>query len=1047
MIFLLFSLCIFAQEKQIKGTVKDGLGEPLMGATVSVKDFPKVGTATNFDGEFALKIPDKAKVLIVSYIGMNKQEVPITSSNISIVLEEEASLLDEVVVIGYETIKRKDLTGSVASLQGDAVQSVPVTNVTEALAGKLSGVQISSTEGSPDADIKIRVRGGSSITQDNSPLYIVDGFPVTSISDIPASEIASIDVLKDASSTAIYGSRGANGVIIVTTKSGKEGKFTASYNVYAGIKKIAKKLDVLSVQDYLLWQYESALLRNQGKSDTYDKYFGTYQDMNLFDGEKGNDWQDLVFGRTGYMVSQNINLSGGSDKFTYSFNYAHMKDKAIMIGSDYKRDNIALKLKHKPLSNLTFDYSLRYADTKINGGGMNDKNEKSSSDARLKHSVIYSPLPIQGEDDGSEELTASDLVNPYQAIDDTEQVQTRKQYTMAGGVTWKVTKYLTLKSDMTLDHYNSETNRFYGTSTYYVRNNAPSGYENLPAVELENKTNNKFGNSNTLNFNFAPFLGKKSKHSANILLGQERYVTTYKTLSTSTFGFPADWDANMSFYHVAPKGLSYVKNTKSPDDKLLSFFGRANYDYDSKYLFSGTFRADGSSKFGKGNKWGYFPSLAGAWRISAEPFMEPTKNWLNDLKLRLSYGAAGNNNIPSGQIEALYSSSNTSWIDNNSIYLSTSKIMFNPDLKWETTYTKNAGLDIVLLKNRLNMSIEYYHNNTKDLLNLLPIPGSGYDYQYRNMGESTSRGTDISLTYYAVATKDFDLTLNFNISFNKTKIKSLGMSDYYESSGWSSDITHDFLIAEGGAVGQMYGYKLAGRYEVSDFEGYDAANDKWILKDGVFDSSSLVSNNKNVRPGDMKLVDGEKHVIGNANPKHTGGFTISSRYKNFDLSAAFSWSYGNDVYNANKIEFTSTGKYKYRNMITEMASGNRWTNLLPDGTISNDPTQLAEMNKNTTMWSPVTKSLIFTDWAVEDGSFLRLNTLTLGYTLPPALLRDYKVSNLRFYVSAYNVFCITSYSGYDPEVSTRRKTNLTPGVDYSAYPRSRQFMLGANLTF
>lgn len=366
-------------------------------------------------------------------------------------------------------------------------------------------------------------------------------------------------------------------------------------------------------------------------------------------------------------------------------------------------------------------------------------------------------------------------------------------------------------------------------------------------------------------------------------------------------------------------------------------------------------------------------------------------------------------------------------------------------------------MDFTVLGGKLNGSIEAYLNTTKDLLIQFPVSGTGYDYQYRNMGETQNKGIEATLNWTAIDKKNFGLSFSANIGFNKNKIKDLGiMNDFGAETYWaSSEIGYDFWIAKGGAVGKMYGYRSAGRYEVSDFEGYDATSKKWILKEGVTDASAVVGT---LRPGMMKLqnIDGsednkvtsdDREIIGDANPLHTGGFTINARAYGFDLSANFNWSYGNDVYNANKIEFTQTGKYQYRNMISDMADGKRWTNLNADGTICNDPTKLAEMNANTTMWSPYTARMVFSDWAVEDASFLRLNTLTLGYTLPKALLNKVKIQNLRFYVTGYNLFCITNYSGYDPEVSTIRKTNLTPGVDYSAYPKSRQFVIGVNLNF
>jgi TonB-linked SusC/RagA family outer membrane protein len=488
---------------------------------------------------------------------------------------------------------------------------------------------------------------------------------------------------------------------------------------------------------------------------------------------------------------------------------------------------------------------------------------------------------------------------------------------------------------------------------------------------------------------------------------------------------------------------------------LTSFFGRANYNYKGRYILSGTFRADGSSKFAKGNRWGYFPSAAAAWRISDESFMQWTESWLNDMKIRFSYGTAGNNNIPSGLINQVFVSTNTEWINGTGNFWAPSKTMANPDLKWETTYTRNIGIDYAFLKSRLTGSFEFYLNTTKDLLIAFPVAGTGYDVQYRNMGETQNKGVEFSMNWIAFDKKDFGLNFNFNIGFNRNKIESLGMmKDFTAASGWAStDIGADYIIATGGSVGEMYGYKSAGRYEVSDFEGYDAVNKVWTLKSGVADASGVVGT---IRPGSMKLRDldgngkidvNDRTSIGNANPKHTGGFSVNTRYKGFDLSAVFNWSYGNDVYNANKIEFTSTSKYQYRNMIDDMADGKRWTNVDTDGNLVNDPTKLAEMNAKTTMWSPYTGRFIFSDWAVEDGSFLRLSTLTLGYNLPSLMLKKVKINSLRLYVTAYNVFCLTNYSGFDPEASTRRQTALTPGVDYSAYPKSRQVVFGVNLAF
>ena len=1054
----LISLSVSAQNVTVKGTVKDKTGETVIGASVVEKGNTSNGTITDIDGNYTISVPANATI-VFSYVGMTTQEASVKGkTQIDIVMEDDAQALEEVVVIGYGAVKRKDLTGSVATVSSDVLAAVPVASATEALTGKMAGVQITTTEGSPDAEMKIRVRGGGSITGDNTPLFIVDGFPVESISDIPASDIEDITVLKDASSTAIYGSRGANGVILVTTKSGKEGKINVSYNAYYSWKKIAKTLDVLDPYDYAKWQYEQALLRGNSYVEDYESYFGSYEDLDMYKNIPYNDWQDLTFGRTGNTFNHNLSITGGSEKIKYAFSYSHMNDKAIMEGSDYKRDNFNLKLNTKPVKNVTLDFSIRYSETNIGGGGANDVSSTYDSDKRLKYSVIYTPIPLENMDSsaGSSDDDLGNLYHPLTAISDNDRDQERKTLNMSGSFGWEIFKNFKFKTELGYDDYRNDDLRFYGLTTYYVKNVPSAENQNLPAIQIANTNRHKFRNTNTISYDFSD-LFKGDSHHLNAMIGHEWIITKSSKLTNIVHGFPETFTAADAWKLTSMGPPFSIDNFYDPDDKLLSYFGRINYDYQSKYLLSATFRADGSSKFAAGNQWGYFPSAAVAWRVSSENFMEGTKEWLDDLKLRFSYGTAGNNNIPSGQMVQTYSNSATSWINGFSNYWAPSKTMANPDLKWETTITRNLGLDFTVLGGKLNGTIEAYLNTTTDLLIQFPVGGTGYDTQYRNMGKTENKGIEASINWTIVNKKDWGVSFNANIGFNKNTIKDLGMmNDFGAETYWaSSEIGNDFWIAKGGSVGQMYGYRSDGRYEASDFVGYDAATDSWILKEGVVDASAVVGK---IRPGSMKMknIDGsednkvttdDREIIGDANPLHTGGFGISAYAYGFDLSANFNWSFGNDVYNANKIEFTQTGKYQYRNMTSEMADGKRWTNLRADGTLSTDLEELAAMNANTTMWSPLTDRMIFSDWAVEDGSFLRLNTLTLGYTLPKSLLSKVKIQNLRFYVTGYNLFCLTSYTGYDPEVSTIRKTNLTPGVDYSAYPKSRQFVVGVNLNF
>lgn len=1055
-----------AQGKTVNGTVKDPEGVTMPGVSVFEKGTNN-GTTTDADGKFSISVGENA-VLVFSFIGMMPKEVVVGSqTSLDVSMQTDISQLDEVVVVGYGTVKKSDLTGSVGSVSGDDLKKMPVATVAETLTGRMAGVQVSSTEGSPDAEIRIRVRGGTSLSQDNNPLYIVDGFPIASINDISPSDIESISILKDASSTAIYGSRGANGVVIITTKGGtSDGKVSVSYNTFAGYKRIAKTMDVLEPEDYVKWQYEYAMLRNN--LDSYEQYFGTFQDMGLYSGLKGNDWQRQVYGRTGNVFSNDLSVRGGTDKFNYSINYARFQEKAIMIGSDYKRDNITMKMNNKPNDKIEIGFSLRYSATEINGGGANEQNERSSADSRLKHSVSYAPIPIPGlvadADDTNEQL-AGDLTNPIRATWDNDRYQERNNYNVGGSFGWKIIDNLKLKIEGGLDNYNTLDYRFYGLTTYYAKNQGA----NAPAVVMAEGKSIRLRNTNTLSYDFKKLLNNDN-HRINLLLGHEVLTNQSNRLTSTIHGFDDFYTSDTAFKLTSQGTPVSVDNFYSPNDNLLSFFAQVNYSFKGRYLIDAVYRADGSSKFLGNNIWGYFPSVSGAWKVSEEGFMQGVSSWLNDVKLRAGYGAVGNNNIPAGQTFQFFESGTgapLTWLNDINTYWAASKTMANPDLKWETTYTTNIGLDFGLLQNRIQGTVELYRNITDNLLVRFPTIGSGYDDQFRNIGKTENKGVELSFTYAVIDQAKYGLNISFNTSFNRNKIVSLGSLDEITAgtnSNWAStQIGSDYQVKVGNSLGAMYGYVNDGRYEVSDFEGYDAGTGRWILKGGVADASGVVGSAVgNARPGMMKLkdisgpngvpdgiVDGyDQKVIGNFQPKHTGGFVINGHAYGFDLTAAFSYSYGNDVYNANKIEYTTTNlNTQYRNLIDDMADGKRWTNINAAGQLVNDPAELAALNANTTMWSPYMNRFVFSDWAVEDGSFLRLNTLTLGYTVPVELTSKARIRNLRAYVTGYNVFLWTNYSGFDPEVSTRRNTPYTPGVDYSAYPRSKQIVFGLNFNF
>ncbi len=1050
---------ISAQTKSsISGVILDEVGMPIPGANILEKG-TKNAVSTDFEGKYMIRVTGPKSELVITYVGYeNSTQIVGQKKTINVALKSTTSKLDEVIVIGYGTAKKSDLTGSIANISGADLKKVAVSSVAESLTGRIAGVQVVSSEGSPDAEVKIRIRGGGSLTQDSSPLIIVDGFPVNSMSDISPSDVENITVLKDASSTAIYGSRGANGVIIITTKSGKNNKLTVSYNLFFGSKNIADKIDVLNSGDYAKWQYEYAMLKNPTGSPTnYSKYFAPYQ---TYAGQEGINWQDRIYGRTGQVQSHDLGLRGGSDKLSYSFNYALYDESAIQIGSDFTRNNLSFNLKNKASDKVDLTFTMRYSNTKIGGSGANDQKEASSADSRLKHSVQYSPIDIPALiTDDTDEAVSGYLTNPYLAVADNNRDQVRNNFNMLGSFSWKIIKNLQFKSDIGLDTYNYLDYRFYGRSTYYVNNTPPPINQAKPALILTDEKDTRFRNANTFNYDFKDLI-KSDKHGLKLLLGEEIIGYKSNVVTSAIQGYPVDFTFEKT-KNLTSLGTATVDNYYAPDDNLLSFFGRLNYDYKNRYLLTGTFRADGSSKFLGDNVWGYFPSVAAAWKISEESFLK-NASWINSLKVRVSYGQAGNNNIPTGQTFQSFGAipNLPAWINGVTTALAASKVMANPDLKWETTVTQNVGLDYGFFKGRLNGSFEWYKNTTSDLLLNFLVAGAGYDTQYRNMGENQNTGFEASVNWAAIQKEDYGLSISFNIGMNTNKVNSLGiMSNFGASSGWASTaIGNDFAINVGQSLGQMYGYQSDGRYEVSDF---DYVGGKYVLKAGVANAAGIVSSGS-VLPGMMKLkntdgsADGivngkDLSVIGNANPKSTGGMVINANVYGFDIMTAFNWSYGNDAYNANKIEFNTAADNpsgSYRNLSSIMADGKRWTNLDPvTGALTTDPARLQELNANTTMWSPNMPRFVFSDWAVEDASFLRLNTLTLGYTLPDRIISKFGISKLRFYQTMSNVFVITKYSGPDPEASTRRKTPLTPAVDYSAYPRSRQVVFGLNLSF
>lgn len=1055
LLFVLFFIgtSAYAQNMTVTGRVIDDDGIEVIGASVVVKGATGVGTITDLDGNYSLTVNDASRdVLVFSYVGMTSQEVKVGGRKvINVTLKSDAVMLDEVVTIGYATVRKKDLTGSVSSVSSKDIASVPISDVTQALSGKVAGVQVMRSQGSPDADISIKVRGGTSITQSNEPLYIIDGFPSEDgLKGIEASDIASIDILKDASSTAIYGARGANGVILVTTKGGNVDKFNISYDMYIGFKKVNKRYDVLDVLDFVKLEYERSINEPDKMNDFVLPIYGNYDEYDeLYANRQGIDWQDEVFNRSTAMTQQHkISLSGGSKTSQYMLTYTRNVDDGIWYGSGLKRDNFRVKLSQEATSWLKFSTNISYIDEVTEGLGSLQEGGASS---RMQHVIQY--RPTIGKNGNDEQLLiddddpalllegASQMQSPIASIESEQRTKRNQILSMNGDLEIRLPKDLTYRGTIGIRRRTIKTDIFYSERSKQAKNaGAPYGWK-----EIEEQSSFMYNNVLTWDKSF------NREHHLTLVAGQEyiQYGTDYLKSGARQFS-----DINFGLADMSLGASPDKVITRLESEKMLSYFMRGNYSLKDKYLFAASVRADASSKFGDNHKWGVFPAASFAWRASEEEFV---KKWgiFSNLKVRLSYGAAGNNKIDN---YLSLSKMGSVWIPYNgtsTVSGFVSKQLYNPDLQWETNVTSNFGLDMGFLNQRIQLTVDLYNINTKNLLLDAPIPLlSGYKSMMINAGRTNNRGIELALTTHNINTKDFSWSTTLNLSHNRNEVKELYNADYMEIvSNWAQTSEFnksDYIIRVGEPLGQMYGYRLAGIYTVDDFT-FDEATQKYTVKEGI-------PYDKNFYPkpgfwkfedldGDKQITESDKTVIGNANPKLYGGLTNNFTWKGFDLSIFLNFSIGNKIYSANKMYYTKFNN-RWRNTLKDEAL-QRFTIINDKGeNIQNDPVQLAAVNAGRNYVSVEGSSnLYFHSGYVEDGSFLKINNVSLGYTLPKSLIKKIHLSNVRFYATGYNLYTFTKYSGYDPEVNTYSNGGLTPGIDWGAYPSSISVVFGANITF
>lgn len=1077
-VFLLCAGNVFAQSQlTISGLVTDGgeLGGPLPGVTVLVKGTSN-GTSTDFDGQFTLNNVAPNATIVFSYIGYKTQEVAVNNrTSINVTLATDVSQLDEIVIVdyGYGKIRKADMTGSSASISSKELSTIPISSAAEALSGRLPGVNVTSADGEPGAEIRIRVRGGTSLSQDNSPLFVVDGFIVGGIDNIPVNDIASIDVLKDAAATAIYGARGSNGVIVVTTKSPAAGKTTINYNNYYQFNELPqdRKYKVLSPYEFVLANYEYEALRGQTAIEGFEKYFGKYDDIELYKNRKPTDWQDELFGGSRVSQYHNLSIGGGTELTKMNLSLSHNADEGLLTGSGYERTALNFKLNQKISDRLSFDAQARITNSIKDGAGTSS-GQLSIKDAVQTRPVngIADELEIDlnqvTEDDDFQQFLLG-LKNPNDIVKQDWRKRTEHDYVFNAALTWSITDEITAKSSFSRSKGFQEDLRFYGPLTSESFNNGGG----LPLGQVTNREDHGYRWINTLNY-------KKDWGDSrlDVLVGHEVSSNGGKSQSIRAQYFRASITPEELFANLqlADKTIPpyTVGSELATDTNRKSFFGRFDFQLQDKYIFTLTARADQSSKFAKENSLGIFPALAFAWKLDQENFMQNV-DFVDELKLRISYGETGNDRLPGGITQFLFGAATDGrgpgfGNSPSNYYIPDSSQLYNPDLIWETTVTSNFGLDFTMFKRRLNGSFDYYENETRDLLYTRAVPTStGFNEEWANIGSTANKGLELGLTGYIVDNKDFTLSANFNIGRNVLTIEKLdGTQSKFAQSNWAStDLRNrnDYQLELGGKIGNIFGFVTDGFYSVDDFESYDEVANEYILNEGIADASGTVGNT--LRPGTLKLKDLnedgvindlDRKVIGNALPDFQGGFGLNVRYKGFDLATFFNYQVGNEVYNTGKIQFNQFRRVNNGNLLTTMSLENRFTYLDIDGSYTGTPggivtdlEQLRELNQGKNIWSHASHGIaaaVIHDWAVEDGSFLRLNNVTLGYSLPEKLISKIGLSKVRVFATGRNLAIWTKYSGYDPEVNSSNNP-FTPGLDRSSFPRARSYTFGVNLTF
>ena len=966
-------------ENTIQGVVTDANGEPIIGANIMIEG-TTTGTITDFDGRFTLDVPENA-TLQISYIGFVSQNVKVNGrKDITVKLVEDAKTLDEVVVVGYGTMKKSDLTGSVSSITSDNFKLGTDLTPQQLMQGAFSGVNISQNSGKPGGSNTIRVRGGTSISASNDPLYVIDGVPISTsagvnqsnistattdffdqepinpLSNINPNDIESINILKDASATAIYGSRGANGVIMITTKKGKAGVRQLDYSFNLGISTVANKLDVL----------------------TGDEYRQTVTDLGLTLDDKGmnTDWQDVIF-RTAISQNHYVSFMSGSEKTSYRASAGYSNQNGIMEGSGMKSANARVNINHKALNDkLKLNLNISYGETDSDQAPVSNTVGSEMGSSMLYEAYVFNPTYPIYDENGDYYDVPPYRVNPASFA--KELLDERGTSQFLGNLTadWNFYKPFTLqvnvgynKNTISRNSYISKSNLLGNSNNGYVTVQKLSDYSKL--LETILKYNQSFG-----------------KHHIDAMIGYSWQYFYGEGQTTKAYGFLSD---NFKWYSLAAAQTVESISSYAESNTLISMYGRVNYNYADKYLLTATVRRDGSSRFGSGNKWGVFPSVAASWRISQEDFFQ--NDVMSDLKLRVSFGITGSQEIGNyNSLSTLGASTNGYLVGGEKVTIVLPQQYTNPDLKWEQTAQTDVGIDFGFFNGRIRGSIDYYYKKTTDLLLSVAVPSpSLITTQIANVGTVTNQGIELDLAFDLMRRKNFSWEANLNLSHNKNEVVSLSNDKWTGDNmqvapcqGQGLSGTYAQLIMPGQPIGTFYGKRFIG------------------IVDGV----------------EQFANDGESEVIGCAQPDLTFGLGTNLQYKNWTFSLNFRGSIGNDVYNCTANNLAYLSNLPGRNVLREAVTSG--------------------VNRD--------QAKVFSSRFIEDGSFVRLDNISLGYNFS---LPKLYVSNARIFVSAQNLFTITGYSGADPEVNSEiSRTGVAPlGVDYLSYPRARTFSMGVNLSF